>query len=162
MSCVEKRAEIVKRSIVRINIEIIGDVIAVVAQWRRIKRQQPNGGDAKFLEIIELLDQAAKIADAVAIAVVKCFDVQLVDDRVLVPKGVGHCLLSSGRHAVNLCRTKRAAQSSVHAAVRSTSRRAARKKKAATFPWPPLVKVNSGLALNLVDLRGYALPLTAS
>src|SRR5207249_40214 len=91
MSCVEKRAEIVERSVVRINVEIIGDVVAVVAQWRRIKRQQPDGRDAKLVEIIELLNQAAKIADTVTIAVMKSFDVQLVDDCVFVRQRLIPC-----------------------------------------------------------------------
>src|SRR5207248_2408 len=95
-------------------VEIIGDVVAVVAQWRRIKRQQPNGRDAKLLEILELLNQAAKIADAVTIAVMKGFDMQLVDDRVFVPKRIGHWFSCAPRHGINLCRTKRAAQSSVN------------------------------------------------
>ena len=37
-------------------------------------------------EVVELLDQPAKVADAVAVAVEERPDVQLVDDRVLVPE----------------------------------------------------------------------------
>ena len=85
----EKRLEIVQRAVVRIDVVIIRDVVAIIAQRRGIKRQQPDRGDAEFLEIIELLDQSAEIADAVAVAVVKGLDVQLVDDRVLVPKRIG-------------------------------------------------------------------------
>ena len=46
--------------------------------------------DTEFLEIIEFLDQSAKIADTIRVTVVKCLHVQLVDDRVLIPKRVGH------------------------------------------------------------------------
>src|SRR5205807_329687 len=89
---VEEGAEIIKRAVVRINIEIIGNVVTVIFQGRRIKRQQPDRADTQFLEIIELLDQSAEIADTICVAVVKCLHVQLVDDRVLKPKRVGHCL----------------------------------------------------------------------
>ena len=84
----EKRAEIVERSVVWIDIEIIGDVVAVIAQRRRIKWQEPDRGDAELLEIIEFLDQSSEIADAVAIAVADSFDMQLVDDRVFVPQRI--------------------------------------------------------------------------
>ena len=42
---VKKRAEIIERAEIRINIEIISDVVAVVAQRRRIERQHPDGCD---------------------------------------------------------------------------------------------------------------------
>src|SRR6266513_5585905 len=86
MRGVEERAKIVECSVVRINIVIIGDVVAVIAQRRWIKGQEPDGGDAELLEIIELLDQSTEVADAVAIAVMEGLDVQLVNDRVFVPK----------------------------------------------------------------------------
>src|SRR5439155_15919345 len=54
--------------------------------------EQPNCADTQFLEIIELLDQPTKIADTIRVAVVKCPHVQLVDDRVLIPKRIRHCL----------------------------------------------------------------------
>jgi hypothetical protein len=48
----------------------------------------PKSGliDAEILQIIQLFDQPAEIADAVVVAVRKGLDVQLVDNRVLVPK----------------------------------------------------------------------------
>src|SRR5256885_625889 len=39
--------------------------------------------------IIDLLDQPAKIAHPIARAVLERFDMQLIDDRVLVPKRIG-------------------------------------------------------------------------
>ena len=48
--------------------------------------------DTQFLEIIELLDQAAEIADAICVAIVKRLHVQLVNDGVLEPKRVRHDL----------------------------------------------------------------------
>lgn len=40
------------------------------------------------MEVIQLLSQSGKIADAVIIAVVKSTDVQFIDDRVLVPERI--------------------------------------------------------------------------
>ena len=40
------------------------------------------------MEIIQLLSQSGKIADAVIVAVVKRTNVQFVDDRVLVPERI--------------------------------------------------------------------------
>ena len=76
MRRVKKRPEIIERAEIWIDVEIIGDVVSVIAQRRRIKRQQPDGGDAELLEIIQLLDQSAKVAHPVAVAVVKSLDVQ--------------------------------------------------------------------------------------
>src|SRR6266480_1998661 len=70
------------------NIEIIGDVVTVIAQWRRIKRQKPDRSNPEFLKIIELLDQPAKIAHPIAIAVMERLDMQLVNDGVFVPKRI--------------------------------------------------------------------------
>ena len=85
MRRIKKRAKIIERAEVRVDVEIIGDVVPVVAKRRRIKRQEPDGGNAELLEIIQPLDQAAEVAHPVAVAVAEGLDVQLVDDRVLVP-----------------------------------------------------------------------------
>ncbi len=92
MRGVEKRSEIIERAEIRIYVKIIGNVVAVVAHRRRIKRQQPDRRDAKFLQIIQLLHEPAKVAHAVAITVAKCFNVQLVDDGVLEPKRIDGCI----------------------------------------------------------------------
>lgn len=57
----------------------------------------------RLLQIVELLRQAGKVADAVIVAVGERLDVQLVDDGVLVPKLVGFGLrhLGDGRHDVH-------------------------------------------------------------
>jgi len=94
----EKRAEILERTIIWINAVVISDVVAVVSQRRRIKWQEPDRSDAKLFEVIELLDKAAEIADAVAIAIVKRFDVQLVDDRVFVPEWVSNWFFCVSGH----------------------------------------------------------------
>ena len=70
------------------NVGVVGDVVAVVAQRRGTEGQQPDGGDAQVLQVVELLRQAAEIADAVGHAVEEGADVDFVDDGVFVPGDV--------------------------------------------------------------------------
>src|SRR5690554_2925072 len=79
---------ILQGAVVGADAGIFGDVIAVVAPWRRIERQYPNGIHAKAHDVVELLDQAFEIANAVIVGVEKGLDVHLVDDGVLVPQGI--------------------------------------------------------------------------
>src|SRR6266403_5452537 len=104
MRGIEVRTEIIQCAEVWINIEVVGDVVAVITKWRRIKRKKPNGRDTELLEIIQLLDQTTKISHSVAVAVTKGFDVQLVDDCVLVPKRIGIFAMRL-RHEANSWRT---------------------------------------------------------
>ncbi len=89
MGGVENLLEIVHGAVAGIDVDIVGDVVAVVAQGRGKERQQPDAGDAKILQIVQLREQAAEVADAVAVGVGEGPDVQLVDDRVLVPQRIG-------------------------------------------------------------------------
>src|SRR5437867_621526 len=68
---------------------VIGDIVAIIAQGRRKKRQQPETGDAEILDVIKLLDQPAEVADSVVVAVKERFQVELVDDSVFVPERIG-------------------------------------------------------------------------
>ena len=80
--------EIAHPPVGRIDVLVVGDVVAVVAQRRGIERQQPQRGDAKILQIVELARQSLEIADAVVVRVEERLDVELIDDRVLVPERV--------------------------------------------------------------------------
>src|SRR4029077_8970922 len=72
----------------RVDVRVVRDVIAVVAQRRGIEGQEPDGVDSQVLQVRQLFDQAAEIASAVGVAVEERPDVELVDDRVLVPERV--------------------------------------------------------------------------
>ncbi len=85
----EQHLEVAQRPVRRVDVAIVGDVVAVVAQRRRIERQQPDRVDAEVLNVIELLNQALEVADAVAVGIEEGADVQLVNERVFVPRGVG-------------------------------------------------------------------------
>src|SRR5205823_11839287 len=72
----------------RIHRPVGGNVVTVIAQERREKRHHPNRRNAEFLKVIELLRQATEVTISVAAAVVKRADVDLINNRVLVPKPV--------------------------------------------------------------------------
>ena len=79
---------------------VVGDVVAVVPQRRRVERQQPERGAPRGPSGNPASGQAAEVADAVAVAVAERADVQFVDDAGLVPERVlvrpsRQCLLPS-------------------------------------------------------------------
>src|ERR1700691_389782 len=86
---IQERTKIIDRAIYGMDIEIIGDVVAVVLEGREEKSQQPETSDTKILEIIHLLDQARKITYAIGVTVFERANVKLIDDRVLVPERIG-------------------------------------------------------------------------
>ena len=67
---------------------VIRDVVAIVAQRRGEEGHAPYRVDPQFLEVAELFFKPLKIADAIPVAVVEGADVDLIDDRVLVPKHI--------------------------------------------------------------------------
>ncbi len=80
--------EILAAAVVGMHIAVVGDIVAVVFQRRRIKRQQPYRIHPQALDVVELFRQALEVADAVAVAVAKRLHMDLVDDRVLVPQRI--------------------------------------------------------------------------
>src|SRR6185437_11212998 len=65
--------------------KIIGNVIAVIAERRRMEGKQPDRCKAKAGNIRELLGQSAEIADTVAIAIFERFDFHAINDSIFVP-----------------------------------------------------------------------------
>ncbi|MNJ46229.1 hypothetical protein D3C77_413550 [compost metagenome] len=63
----DKALHIAQGAIVRVYGLVFGDVIAVVAPWRGVERQQPEGVDAQFGDVVKLGDQAWKVTDAVVV-----------------------------------------------------------------------------------------------
>src|SRR5262245_49240651 len=70
------------------NRRVVGNVVAIVLQGRRIERKKPYRRDAEILKVVEFGGESCKIADPVVVTVVKRADVQLVNDRVLVPERI--------------------------------------------------------------------------
>ncbi len=99
MRGVHEMPEVLERAVIRVDVLVIGDVVAVIAQRRRIERQQPDAGDAEARHVIELGVQPREIADAVVVGIEERLHVELVDDGVFVPKRiVGNRDLGRSRH----------------------------------------------------------------
>jgi hypothetical protein len=79
---------ITERAVARVDGGVVGDVVAIVLERRGVEGQQPERGDAEVLQVVQLLSQAAEVADAIFVAVVERPHVQLIDDRVFVPEWV--------------------------------------------------------------------------
>jgi hypothetical protein len=87
-----ERDEVAQRPVLFVHAVEIGDVISVVAIWGGVERLQPDAGHAQPLQVVEPAHQPFEVADAIAIGVLVLFDVETVDDRVLVPEvSNGHC-----------------------------------------------------------------------
>src|SRR5947209_653686 len=89
MGFLEEHLEIAQRTVRRMDIAEIGDVVAVVLPGRREKREQPNRRYAQLFEVVELLRESPEVAHAIRVAVVKGADVGLVNNRVFIPDVVG-------------------------------------------------------------------------
>src|SRR5580658_9991802 len=81
------------------HIQIVGDVIAVVLQWRWEEGQHPQARNAQPLQIIHFLNQPRKITDSVAVTVFESADVQLIDDCVFEPERI-RCATRFFRHVL--------------------------------------------------------------
>jgi hypothetical protein len=78
--------EIAERAKPRIDGIEVGHVIAVVAVRRRVERQKPDARCAERFDMIEPVGKPAEIADPVAVGIHEGFDIDAVDDGVLVPE----------------------------------------------------------------------------
>ena len=70
----------------RLDIAVVGNVVAEVGVRRDRDRAQPDGIDAKPLEIIEPADDTREVADAIAVRVLERTRIDLVDDAVAPPR----------------------------------------------------------------------------
>ena len=50
---VEELLEVVEGSVGGVDVDVVGDVVAVVAQGRGEEGQEPEAGDAEVLEVVE-------------------------------------------------------------------------------------------------------------
>jgi hypothetical protein len=84
--------KIAERAIAWIDAVVIRYVIAIIAQWRRLERHQPDGGDTQPVQVVQPPHQALEVTDAVAVGIHVASNRQAIDDRVLVPQIVDHGL----------------------------------------------------------------------
>jgi hypothetical protein len=69
----------------RIHVEVVGDVVPVVAHRRAEDRGQPHGVHAQPGEVVEPLDDARQVADPITVRILERPRVDLVDDTRLPP-----------------------------------------------------------------------------
>jgi hypothetical protein len=80
-------------AIIGVDIVIIGDIVAVIG-GRRVDRHQPERIDAEVargsgvavVEVIQFLDDAIEVANAITIAVIKAAHENLIKDGFVPPR----------------------------------------------------------------------------
>ena len=85
----EQAVEVGERPEQRIDVAVVGDVVAVVLHRRAEEGREPERVDAEPDEVVEAPADALEIADAVAVRVAEAARIDLVEDGRL-PPGLGH------------------------------------------------------------------------
>src|SRR4051812_14859893 len=81
----EERVEVVERAEDRVDVAVVGDVVAEVGHRRAVERRQPDRLDAERLEVVETRRDPPQVADAIAVGVGERARVDLVDRPALPP-----------------------------------------------------------------------------
>ena len=81
----EQRVEVGERAEERVDVAVVGDVVAGVGLRRHVERGEPDRVDAEFGEVVEVLGDTRQVADAVAVGVGERARVDLVDHGVPPP-----------------------------------------------------------------------------
>ncbi|MBV6467903.1 MAG: hypothetical protein PGMFKBFP_03276 [Anaerolineales bacterium] len=76
---------VVERSVFGGDVSVVGNVVAEVALRRREERREPDGLETQLLDVIQFLNHAAQVADAVAVGVEERAGIDLIDGRFVVP-----------------------------------------------------------------------------
>ena len=66
MSFTQERFKVVKSAVDRMNVSIVGHVIAIILQGGRTERQQPHCGNAQLLQIVQFLRESTEVPYAIA------------------------------------------------------------------------------------------------
>src|SRR3954468_6745339 len=112
----EQCVEVLKRPELRVDVDIAGDVVAVVGSGRGEERGEPDRVDAEAAQVRQARADPGKIADAVPVAVGEAADIDLVADRVL-PPGLRHERVLSSSSRVGIAERPSSARHESDAAV---------------------------------------------
>ena len=85
MGLVQQFPEHVQVAEIRVDVFVVGDVVAVIRVGRGIDRGEPDGVRAEALDVVQLLDHAPEVADAVAVSVAEAPGPDVIDAHLLVP-----------------------------------------------------------------------------
>jgi len=77
-----ERLEVGERAVDRIDVVVVGDVVAEVRARRGIDRRQPDRVGTELLDVVEPRGDAGQVADAIAVRVLEGARIDLVDDGV--------------------------------------------------------------------------------
>ena len=75
---------------IRVDILIVGDVVAVIRVGRGVNGGEPDGVHPQALDVIQLAQYAPKVADAVPVPVAEAPGPDLVDGHLLIPRCLCH------------------------------------------------------------------------
>ena len=82
---VENLFQIFIRAVAWSCLEVIGNIIACVSEWGFKAGIYPDRIAAQLLDIIQLFDNAVKIADAVTVGIVEGLGIDLIEHCVIKP-----------------------------------------------------------------------------
>ncbi|MDQ1131880.1 hypothetical protein QE386_000475 [Pseudoxanthomonas winnipegensis] len=85
----QQGVEVGQRAEQRIDIAVVGDVIAEVGHGRLEERRDPDRVHAQAGDVVQALDDAGQVAHAIAIGVLEAARIDLIDHRAAPP--VVHC-----------------------------------------------------------------------
>ena len=83
---VEKLVHVLQGAEQRVDVLVVGDVVAVVVLRGPVHRGQPQHVHAEVGEVVETAGDALQVADAVAVGIREGTRVDLVDHRVRPPR----------------------------------------------------------------------------
>ena len=84
----DQLVELRQRAEQRVDVLVVADVVAVVGLRRGVDRRQPQDVDAEVGQVVQPLQDAAEVADAVAVGVLERAGIDLVDDGAGPPRAV--------------------------------------------------------------------------
>ncbi len=81
----DHRVEVVERAEARVDVTVVGDVVAAVGEFGRVERAEPERVDAERGEVAEALGDALEVPESVAVGVGETARIDLVDDGLPPP-----------------------------------------------------------------------------
>src|ERR1039457_955465 len=82
--------EITKRSVARIDLVVVRNIVAVVTTGRGLEGHQPYGCDAEPAKIVEPTHEPGEISHPITVGIHVSGHGEAIDDRMLVPEIVEH------------------------------------------------------------------------
>ena len=81
----EQFLRILQRAVARRHRLVVTDIVTGIGKGRIVKRIQPQGVAAQTFDIVQLLDNALQVTDAVTVGVIKGLGIDLIENRVFQP-----------------------------------------------------------------------------